>query len=395
VTAFSETELSEMKVSLNDGDVWVNSEILRRISYFEASLRFPSNATKELEEIEIGIDCNREIFQDFVRYVAGYHIRVKTEYISDLYDISSYLAYFELPRELTFECYRYFFLKDCPDLVPWLIEFLSHPNFEEIKKSFPVTHQCRIENAPPGFRIRKLDPINIPTEFDLSSQKSSYIRTDPAPILPKYYNITQNYLGGGRQVSKKCYYSLPCFACSNIREALQYYNFQHGNSQSRVAFTRNMSLRLIYGDENTKLLLTFGEFSIDYIRQRYPSIKAHMHTGNSWDFHLNGDKYKRECSMTITGPPQDILLFLRLETHYKIVAPASLKVHMGYFNRVFQYCSSFGYDPQSNSIFFIRPVNEIKKVIKLLISDESKMVKNLCSRMVFLSYYPQTEDLPI
>jgi len=383
-----------MKVSLNDGDVWVNSEILKRISYFEASLRFQSNSTKELE---IEIDCNREIFQDFVRHVAGYHIKVKTKVISDLYDISSYFAYFELPRELTFECYRYFFLKDYPDLVPWLLEFLSHPDFEEINNSSPVSHQCRIENAPPGFRIRKLDPINIPTELELSSQKSIYICADLAPILPKYYNITQNYVGGGKHVSKKCYYSLPCFACSDIREALQFYNFQHGNSQSRVGFTRNMSLRLIYDpspDENTKLLLTFGDYSVDIIHQRYPSMKAHVHSGNSWDFHLDGDKYK-ERAMTITGPPQDILLFLRQETHYKIVSPVSLKVHMGHFNRVFQYCSSFGYDPQSNSIFFIRSVNEIKKVIKLLITDESKIVKNLCSRMVFLSYYPQLEDLPI
>jgi hypothetical protein len=386
-----------MKVSLNDGDIWVNSEILKRISYFEASLRFPSNAAKQLDEIEIGIDCKQELFQAFVRFVAGFNIRVKTEDISDLYSLSSYFSYFELPRELTFECYRYFFLKDYPNMVPWLMEFLSHPDFEEIKNSAPNAHQCRIENAPPGFRIRKLDSLQIPKEFDLSGQKSSCIRADPTPILPQYYNIAQSYVTGGRHVSKKCYYSLPCFACSDIREALQYYNFQHGNSQSRVGFTRNVSLRLIYGqslDENTKLMLAFGEYSIDIIHQKYPSIKAYKHSGNSWDFHLNGDKCKGMRAITITGPPQDVLMFLRQETHYKIVSPLSLKVHMGNFNRVFQYCSSFGYESESNSIFFIRSVKEIKKVIKVLISDESMLVKNLCSRMVFLSYYPQA-DLPI
>jgi hypothetical protein len=386
-----------MKVSLNDGDIFVNSEILKRISYFEASLRFPSNTTKQLEEYEIGVDCKRELFQDFVRHVAGLNIRVKTEDISDLYSLSSYFAYFELPRELTFECYRYYFLKDYTDSVPWLIEFLSHPDFEEIKNSTPNAHQCLIENAPPGFRIRKLEPLHIPKELDLSSQKSNYISVDPAPILPKYYNISQKYNAGGRQLSKKCYFSLPCFACSDIREALQYYNFQHGNSQSRVSFTRNVSMRLIYGqstDENTKLMLTFGEFSIDIIHQRYPSIQVHPHSGNSWDFHLNGDKCKGRA-ITVTGPPQDVLLFLTQETHYKIVSLASLKVHMGNFNRVFQYCSSFGYEPESNSIFFIRSISEMKKVLKILILDESKLVKNLCSRMVFLSYYPQIEDLPI
>jgi hypothetical protein len=261
-----------------------------------------------------------------------------------------------------------------------------------MKKSFSDVHQCLILNSPPGFRIRKLDPSPIPKEFLLYCQRSQYIPEDPKPTLPQYYTLNTNLENGRRE---KIYYSRSCSACSDIREALQYFNFQHGNSQSRTGFTKNISCRFIYEipRDQQKVWLSFNDLSNSRIEQKYPSLKANLHSGNSWDFHLNGGN-NRECAVTITGPPQDILTFFRLENHYNITK-LSLRIHMGYFNRVFQYCSSFGYDAESNSIFFIRSVKEIKKIIKILIADESNLVKNLCSRMVFLSYYPQPDQLPI
>jgi len=259
---------------------------------------------------------------------------------------------------------------------------------------FSDVHQCLILNAPPGFRIRKLDPSPIPKEFLLHCQRSQYNPEDPKPIVPQYHIISMNLERGRRE--KLAYYSRYCFACSDIREALQYFNFQHGNSQSRTGFTKNISCRFIYeiprGDHN-KLWLSFCDLSISRIDQKYPSIKALLHSGNSWDFHLNGGN-PRECAVTLTGPPQDILTFFRNEKQFNITQ-LSLRVHMGYFNRVFQYCASIGYEADSNSLFFIRSVHEIKKVLKILISDESRLIKNLCSRMVFLSYYPQPDQLPI
>jgi hypothetical protein len=377
-----------MEVNLNDGIVQVNSEVLKRISYFEALLRFPS--TKDMNEIELEVDCSKSVFQDLVHFVEGKTVHLKTGDITELYNLSTYFSYFELPTAITFECYKYFFLKDYPNLVPWLIEFLSHPNFEEMKNTFSDVHKCLIVNAPPGFRIRKLDPSTIPKEFLLYCQRSQYIPENPKPNLPQYYVVNMNY---GRK--EKAYYSRSCCTCSDIREALQYFNFQHGNSQSRTGFTKNISCRFIYEiprDEH-KLWLSYNDLSISRIEQRYPSIKAHLHKGNSWDFHLNGG-HQRESAVTISGHPQDILMFFRNEKQYNITK-LSMRVHMGYFNRVFQYCSSIGYDADSNSIFFIRSVFEIKKVLKILISDESTLVKNLCSRLVYLSYYPQPDQLPI
>jgi hypothetical protein len=93
-----------MEVNLNDGIVRVNSEVLKRISYFEALLRFPS--TKEMNEIEFEVDCSKSVFQDLVHFVEGKTVHLKTGNISELYNLSTYFSYFELPTAITFECYK-------------------------------------------------------------------------------------------------------------------------------------------------------------------------------------------------------------------------------------------------------------------------------------------------
>jgi len=380
-----------MDISLIDGNLRVNSDILKKISYFEALLRFPSS--KNTNEIEFEVDCKKSVFQNLVQFVQGKYIQLKAEEISELYNLSTYFAYFELPKAIAIECYKYFFLtKDYPSLVPWLKEFLSHPDFHEMENSFSDVHQCLIVNAPPGFRIRRLEPIQIPKDFQILSQKSRYIPENPKPTLPQYYNIlTEN--GGYRGKKLHSYYSRACFAGSDIREALQYFNFQHGNSQSRTGSQKTISCRLILDISiEEKRWVSMSGFWLASIEQRNPNVKVNWHSGNSWDFHLDGGN-AGENAFTITGLPKDILNFFKNESYN--YSKVSLRVHVGHFNQVFHCFPSFGYDTQSNSIFFIRSAQEIKKVLKILITDESNIVKNLCTRMVFLTYYPQPENFPI
>jgi len=382
-------KVTRAKVSLQDGDIWVTPETLKKIKYFEAFLRFPSN--KQLSEIDIEIDCKKSIFQDFIAYVENGGIKVKPETVSGLYDLANYFGFLELSHEIAFQSLKLFFVKEIPVQVPWLTELLSHPNFDGVKYSIGEFHQCLLVNPPGGFRIRGLKPECIPNEIFLSRPRSKDSEYLPMPTLPRYYSLKIDYSKGKNELLG--YYSRPSVACSDMREALQFYNFQHGNSQSRTGITKNMSCRFIYIPEDRSNFNSFGDLLVERIHQKYSNIKASWHRGNSWDFHLNGGN-PREYAITITGSTQDILLFFRQAKHQNITQ-VSLNLHIGQFNRIFQFFSSFGYDEMSNSIFFIRSVSEIKKVLKILSSDESKLVKLQATKIVFLPYYPRVELFPI
>jgi len=379
-----------MEVSLKDGNLQVKEETLKQISYFEALMRFPSS--KNLGDIEFEVDCTKSSFQALVHFVQGNNIQLKPEDVSELYALGSYFSYLELPRAIASQCYSYCFLtRDYPSLVPWLQELLSHPDFEEIRNSFSDVHQCLLINAPPGFRVRSLRPIDIPEKITIYNRSDFRFNSgNPSPTLPQYYNLYANQ-SKARFFS---YYSRASIACSDIREAIQYYNCQHGNSQSRTSFQKSISCRFIFDIplDQDRLWLSLHELSISRIVQRNPNIGVTWHSGNSWDFHLSGGN-SGEYALTVTGTPQDILMFLRNDTYN--YTQVSLRLHMGYFNRVFQCFPSCGYDAQKNCIFLIRSVQEIRNVLQNLISDESSIVKNPCSRIVFLSYYPQPELLPI
>jgi len=339
-----------MEVILIDGTLHANSETLKRIGYFEGFFRFLTTTTKKTNEIEFEVNCSTNVFQNFLHFVEENQIYIKGDEISELYNLASYFTYFDLQNLITFDCHKYFFLKDLYLSDHWLKEFYMHPNFEYLINSFRDVHHCLLINSPPGFRIRQLNPLKIPKYFKLSCQRSKYIPEDPKPALPQYYVLNSNLEKGAK---KLVYYSRTCSVISDIREALQFHNTRHGNSQSRTGFNNNVSCRIIYKilEEEEEFGILFVDFLVSYITKKYPSFSTTKHSGKSWDFHINGGNSKEECAITITGDPHDMLNFFKSEKHHSIVK-VSLRIHMSHFNKVFQYCSSLGYHPDSNTFFY-------------------------------------------